>query len=190
MLSVSLNKTYFSFIHSSVRNVFDCRKTHGNPVTCDYFLGLEKLRAILRQGDYILETFLQYHFEGMQHAVSLRATYSHFTIGNEHSGFALNYKSYKDEVVPLSQNPNSRIGTDLFANDLPRRFCTAEDANCACAVIKGASWWYGTDCNSEFPLTALCPEDLKHLIEGDISNMSLATMGFYRNYYYNNILPP
>ncbi|XP_041348573.1 uncharacterized protein LOC121368089 [Gigantopelta aegis] len=130
-----------------------------------------------------METFLQYHFIGMTDPVSLTANYTNFSIGDENSGFALNYNIYMDKF-DNAKNPNRKRGKEIFQNDRPRRFCAPADPNCACATTKSASWWYGSDCLSEFPLTALSPEDLEIPVDGTPLHLSLATMTFYPYYFY------
>ncbi|XP_041367845.1 uncharacterized protein LOC121382301 [Gigantopelta aegis] len=160
------------------------KQTHGNPGdSCDYFLGLDKLSAILLQGDYIMTTFLQYHFPNMTAPVSLHAKYEHFTVQNESSGFVMDHGPYKN-IANLPLNPDNRKGKQLFLNDRPRRFCTTDDMNCACAQTRDASWWYGNDCQLEFPLTASPRKNLKIPIDEILTDLSLAVMTFYPNYYY------
>ena len=118
----------------------------------------------------------------MTNPVSLQAQYMDFVVQNKVSGFALNHGHYMDQHDTFL-NPDDRKGMQLFETDRPRRFCTTEDDNCACAKVHDASWWYSNGCQLEFPLTAL-PPDLKISIDGVLTELSLAVMTFYP-YYYN-----
>ena len=125
-----------------------------------------------------MHTYVQYHYPNMTEPVSLQAEYFDFKIQDKSSDFALDHGAYEDLADP-DQNPDNRKGKQLFQNGRPRRFCTPEGANCDCAKEKGVSWWYGTDCSSEFPLTALPLNGLMMSVDGFMTELSLALMTFY-----------
>ncbi|XP_046546475.1 fibrinogen-like protein 1 [Haliotis rubra] len=138
-------------------------------VRCDYFLGLQQLWYVLRQGSYNLHIYLQYY----ENQTDLKPTpaniyYWNVRLGSDSEGYPIQYSSYT--AVDIAEDGL------MLGDDTPARFCT-RDRDCGtCARDRGVGWWYSPNCTN-FPLT-LKNGTVLWPINGQVRTLSLAVMQF------------
>ncbi|XP_071108393.1 fibrinogen alpha chain-like [Haliotis cracherodii] len=144
-------------------------------VRCDYFLGLQRLWHVLRQGSYDLHIYLQYYEDPTDKDPKIANIYYwNFRLGSDSEGYPIQYSSF-------SSADNAEDGLMLGAFT-PTKFCT-RDRDCGtCAQDRGVGWWYTPNCDN-FPLT-LEKGTVLWPINGANRTLSLAVMQFSPTFYY------
>ncbi|KAK7496659.1 hypothetical protein BaRGS_00012066 [Batillaria attramentaria] len=145
------------------KNWAELKDGFGDPLTLDFFNGLENMHHLLSQGRYDLRVYFEY-----QKPLQVGNAYYHnFTIASEAEMYALSYDSF-------STPDNAGNG---FSQNGPVSFSASGRDTNGCASSKGASGWYGADCSTNSSLFA---STLQWPVNGQLESPSMLEFTFER----------
>ncbi|ESO85009.1 hypothetical protein LOTGIDRAFT_131310, partial [Lottia gigantea] len=121
------------------RTLHEYEEGFGNRET-EYWIGLKKMRKILRIGEY---DTMKIAFYNNDYSNRKQAYYKHVSIGNKTTGYAFSSSAY---IGDRSTAPDIMLGS---VNALDQPFSTFDNDSTghACAANFGGGWWFDNDPN-------------------------------------------
>ncbi|KAK7496658.1 hypothetical protein BaRGS_00012065 [Batillaria attramentaria] len=140
---VGVTYTYYRPSDSDFnKNWTELKNGFGDPENNNYFIGLENMHHVLRQGSYLLHIYFTHG-----NNIAGSAFYNNFAVASEADFYRVSYDSF--ETVP------ERPAENGFSSNEPVLFSApGQDTNGCASSNGGESGWYGADCSTNNGLFA------------------------------------